>query len=76
MKELVDELITLNCFANKAVRTEALTINGATVAIGEAVQFTITGGTAGQLYAVTIVVGTDSTPAQTISRDVYCQCVA
>lgn len=53
--------------ANKAVNTEALTVNGLAVAIGQAVVFNVAGGTAGttyQTYQIQIVVDTDATPAQ------------
>ena len=54
---------------NKAVNTVALTINGQSVAIGQAVQFRV----AGQLvahspYAIKITVGTTSSPAQTLVK--------
>lgn len=52
--------------SNAAVSMSALTINGETVAIGQAVQFKITGTTAGTTYAVTITVATNSTPAETL----------
>ncbi len=52
--------------ANKAVSTVALTIDGTSNAIGEAVQFSVTGGTAGVTYTINAQVGTDSTPAQTL----------
>jgi len=50
--------------SNEAVNTAALTIAGETVAIGQAVQFKITGVTAGTTYTITTKCGTDSTPAQ------------
>ncbi len=56
--------------ANKAVNTAALTIDGVSNAIGEAVQFSIAGGTAGTAYTINIQVGTDSTPAQTLEVNV------
>lgn len=53
--------------ANKAVSTTALTIDGETVAIGEAVQFTVAGQLAANSpYTVAITCGTTSTPAQTL----------
>lgn len=52
--------------ANKLVTTTAKTINGASVAAGAAVTFNVTGGTAGVKYTITITVGTDATPAQTL----------
>lgn len=50
--------------SNESVNAAALTINGETVAIGQAVQFKITGVTAGVTYNITTVCSTDSTPAQ------------
>ena len=52
--------------ANKAVSTGSLTINGATVATGQAVQFTATGFTGGRTYTIRLSAGTDATPAQTL----------
>lgn len=51
---------------NKAVSTAALEINGKTVAIGRAIQFRVSGGTAGTTYKIAIQCATDATPAQTI----------
>lgn len=45
----------LTC-SSPRVSTTALAINGRTVAIGKAVQFTITGGTADTEYTVTVTV--------------------
>jgi len=53
--------------ANKAVSTAQLTINGATVAIGAAVQFNVTGGTAGTEYKVKIIATSDDSVAQTFT---------
>ena len=58
--------------ANKAVSTAEKTINGETVAIGEAVQFTVSGQTSGT-YTLKITATTDSTPAQTLVRYVRFQ---
>ena len=56
---------------NKAVSTAALTILGETVPIGEAVQFSVSGGTAANSpYLVRVTCGTDATVAQTLSVDV------
>lgn len=52
-------------FANQAVNTAALTINGESVAIGNAVQFKVAGGTADTEYTILVQVSTDATPAQT-----------
>lgn len=51
---------------NAAVNTVALSINGATVPIGHAVQFKITGIVAGTMYRLKVSANTDSTPAQTL----------
>jgi len=53
-------------FANKAVSTAQLTINGRTVAIGEAVQFLVSAGEIDADYVVKVTCGTDATPAQTL----------
>jgi len=52
--------------ASKAVSTEILVINGVSTPIGEAVQCSVTGGTAGTTYEIKIAVSTDATPAQTL----------
>jgi hypothetical protein len=52
--------------SNKAVNTAQLTIDGQTVAIGQAVQFSVSGGTAGTSYVITVQCGTTATPAQTL----------
>ncbi len=62
--------------ANKAVNTGALAIDGVSNAIGEAVQFSIAGGTAATTYAINISVGTDSTPAQTLITNVTLEVTA
>ena len=54
---------------NKAVSSESLTINGETVTTGRAVQFRISGVTAGTKYTITISCETDSTPAQTVDGE-------
>lgn len=53
-------------FANVAVSTGTLTINGSSVAAGKAVQFKVTGGTSYLMYDVSVSCGTNSTPAQTL----------
>ena len=45
---------------SKIVNVAAIDVNGDTVAIGEAVQFTVTGGTAGVRYTITASCGTSS----------------
>lgn len=63
----VEEVTTTHLtFSNKAVNTTALTINGRTVAIGEAVQFRVSGGNANTSYTIRTTVTTTSNPAQTL----------
>ena len=52
--------------ANKVVSTGALTINGRTAAIGQAIQFTAAAGTANTSYRIRTTFTTDATPAQTL----------
>ncbi len=49
-----------------AVSTEALTILGESVAIGKAVTCSVSGGSAGTRYTLTIQCGTNASPAQTL----------
>lgn len=56
--------------ANRAVNSAALVINGKTSAIGKAVAFKITGGSAGTTYYLHISVATDATFAQTLNARV------
>jgi len=44
--------------------------SGTTVAAGKAIQFTVTGGTAGTTYTILCTVATDSSPAETIPCNV------
>ena len=60
--------------SNKAVNTSTLVINGSSVTAGYAIQFKITGATAGTLYTITCTCGTTSTPAQTLVEYVMVQC--
>jgi hypothetical protein len=53
---------------SKAVNTSALTMFGSTVAVGAAVQFTVSGQQASSLYTLSITVSTDATPARTFAR--------
>ena len=53
-------------FSNIAVSTTLLTINDTSVAIGEGIQFKVSGGVTNTLYDINISVGTDSSPAQTL----------
>lgn len=45
-------------------------LTGRTVITGRAVQFRVSGGTAETTYTISIQVGTDSTPSQTVHGDV------
>lgn len=66
---------TITCsgltLGSKQVSVGALTIDGVSVPAGEAVTFTITDGTAGTKYTITIVVST--TAGQTLERFVTLQ---
>ena len=63
---ITEQVTTDLTLSNKSVNTAQITVNDRTVAIGEAVQFSVTGQNDGTDYAILISVGTDSTPAQTI----------
>lgn len=53
--------------SNIVVNTAVLTINGVSVAVGEAVQCSVSGFVAASFpYTLTVTVGTDATPAQTL----------
>lgn len=51
---------------NVRVNTGEVTVDGATVAIGRAVQFRVAGGTSGATYEIDVTCGTTSSPAQTL----------
>lgn len=51
-------------FTAIAINTEVLDINDISTPIGEAVQFSVSGGIANAVYIIKIECGTDSTPAQ------------
>ena len=56
-------------FANEAVSSTVLTINSKSVAIGRAILFNVSGfALASSPYTCTMVVVTDSSPAQTKNR--------
>lgn len=68
---IVEETTSDLTLANKRVNTAALTINGESVAIGQAVQFKINGQlTVNSPYTLKITVGTDASPAQTFVKKV------
>lgn len=63
----ITELTTSDLtITNNAVSTAQLTINNETVAIGQAVQYTVSGGNANTTYTLIVSCGTDSTPGQTL----------
>ena len=66
---IVEVTTTDLTLASKAVSTAALSINGRTVAIGKAVQFTGAGFVDGVTYTIRVTVSTDSTPAEVIVYD-------
>ena len=51
---------------NVRVNTAAIEILGVEVAVGKAVQWRVSGGTAGTTYTLDIEADTDATPAQTL----------
>ncbi len=62
-------------FTNKALNTQALTVNGVDIIAGQGVQWSVSGGTAGVLYTITVSCGTDSTPAETLVDTAFLQVV-
>lgn len=57
---IVEVTTTHLTITNKAVSSEALMINGIECPIGQAMQCTIAGGTAGHTYSIRFTVGTDA----------------
>ena len=79
--ELLDNTPTLSAdsgimASNPIVNSETLTINGRQALAGQAVQFQVEGGTAGEAYEVDILCNTDSTPAQTMGGTITVNVVA
>lgn len=62
--------------SSASVSTGNLTINGETVVTGDAVQFLVTGGTAGTTYPIRISCATTSSPAETVRGRVRLRVVA
>ncbi len=56
--------------SNKIVSTGSLTINGVSVSAGQAITFTVAGGTSSTVYTIRIQCGTDATNAQTFDDHV------
>lgn len=71
--EVTTSALTLD---NKVVSTAILTINSVSVPVGEAVQFRVSGGTAGATYQIRINCDTDASPAQTLYGDVILEVIA
>lgn len=63
---VTEEVTSDLTFANQSVNVTALRINGRTVAAGEAVVFSVSGGVATTQYSMRVQVTTNSTPAQTL----------
>ena len=61
---------------NKALNTAQITINEGTVAISQAVQFSVTGGTGGREYEIEVTVSSDATVAQTFVERVPFRVIA
>ena len=59
--------------SGEVVSTAILTIDGASVPIGEAVQCSVTGGAAGVTYEMDITVSTDAATAQVLNDSVFIQ---
>ena len=63
----IDEVTTTDLtLTDNVVNVIALTINGQTVAIGQAVQFKCTGVKKDVIYRIRIAITTDSSPPQTL----------
>lgn len=67
---VAEETTTDLTISSESVNTVALTINGESVAIGRAVQFSVVGQQAGVTYMLKITATTDSVPAQVKIRHV------
>lgn len=67
------ETLTLS---DKVVNTAAIVVNGVTTAIGNAVQFSVSGGTANTEYTIQLSCDTDATPTQTLIGDIVLKVVA
>ena len=62
---IVEETSTDLTITNKAVNTTAYTFkDGTVVAIGQGVQFSVSGFVAGEMYNIDTLCSTDATPAQ------------
>jgi hypothetical protein len=68
---VVEVTTTALTLASKAVSSTSLVILGRTVTAAEAVQWLVSGGTAGTRYKMRVTCSTTSTPARTVQRDVW-----
>lgn len=68
---IVEVTTTALTLGDKKVNTATYvdSIRGNTVAIGKALEFTVTGGVAGTSYTIRATCGTDSSPAETLVYD-------
>lgn len=60
---------------NEAVNDAATTIDGRAVAIGQAVQFSVSGQVAGSRYRIRITATSDAAVPRTAVRDIRLECV-
>lgn len=58
---------------DEAVSGSALTILGVSVAAGQAIQFSVAGGTAGRTYTISVTCGTTASPDQLLVEDLTLQ---
>ncbi len=72
LREVTTTALTL---ASKAVNTAAVTVLDKAVAIGKAVQFSVSGQVAGTTYRIRVTATTDSTPSRVKVIDVLLTCV-
>ena len=73
---IVEVTTTDLTLTNKVISTAILTINDISVPVAEAVQFSVSGGTAGKTYKIRISCATNSTPAQTLYDEITLPVVA
>jgi len=62
--------------SSKALNTAIITVNGLQVPVSQAIQFLVTGGTAGTTYTIRVTVTTTSTPAQTLIENLHLKVIA
>lgn len=67
---IVEVTTTDLTLTNKVVSNKTMMINEVNVAAGEAVQFSVAGGSAGKHYRIFVSCDTDSVPAQTLGGEI------